>query len=56
VTTTEARESSVRQVARHDTLWQRAPGAARVRVWQITSWGRGLRGGQPLPQGLVLWS
>jgi hypothetical protein len=28
-----------------------APRAVRVRVWQITSWGRGLRGGQPLPEG-----
>jgi hypothetical protein len=28
-----------------------APAAFRVRVWQITSWGRGPRGGQPLPEG-----
>ena len=39
-------------------LWHRlllAPVALRVRVWQITSWARGLRGGQALPEGgLVL--
>jgi hypothetical protein len=28
-----------------------APAAFRVRVWQITSWGRGPRGRQPLPEG-----
>ena len=28
-----------------------APAAVRVRVWQITSWGRGPRGGQALPEG-----
>jgi Recombinase len=28
-----------------------APAAGRVRVWQITSGGRGPRGGQPLPAG-----
>jgi hypothetical protein len=32
-------------------LWQRAPAAFRVRVWQITSWGRGPRGGRSPPEG-----
>jgi hypothetical protein len=31
-----------------------APGVAGVRVWQITSRGRGPRGGRPLPEGLAL--
>src|SRR4029450_8298497 len=31
-----------------------APRVSRVRVWQITSWGRGPQGGGPLPEGLVL--
>jgi len=31
-------------------LRQRAPGAFRIRVWQITSWGRAPRGGQPPPE------
>jgi hypothetical protein len=28
-----------------------ASGAASVRVWQLTSWGRGPRGGRPPPEG-----
>ena len=29
-----------------------APAAFRVRVWQITSWGREPRWGRPLPEGI----
>jgi hypothetical protein len=37
----------------HSDLWHRAPAAFRVRVWQITSRGRGHEGATAAGGGLV---
>ena len=60
-----AQEQVALTVVLQSVPWRRIPGsrppsargavaAAGVRVWQITSWGRGLRGGQPLGASLFV--